>query len=321
VNNPVRLSVLGGAGFVGRALLQRAEQMQLASDHVRVLVRGAAPTSSLRAQLVIGELGPRPLPDDLFFEQPHVVVHLATKQIDRDGSGFDQNVEHARQLMANIGHSCRGVIYGSSASVYGRGPLQGVSEQAAERPDTALARSRRAAEQVIMEAARARGIDAYVLRPRFLVGQGDRFFLPGLRRLFQRGIGLGTGRQELTVIDVADYAEIILWLARMMIDADQPTVRALNVGYRSPVRLSELAGALDATPKLWLPVPQRALFALRSVGSTRATALAGKLELIAQSHVLDVGALAELASRVGVRGAALVARDPRLVLARAAAQL
>jgi nucleoside-diphosphate-sugar epimerase len=260
------------------------------------------------------------LPASLFPREPYVVVHVASKQIDRDGSGFDAvNVGGTRALLGALTPACRGVIYGSSISVYGQGAQEGNDEDAPLSPDTPLARSRVDAERAIFDAARSRGFDAFALRPRFILGRGDRFTLPGLVRLFARGISLGSGAQAFTIVDVADYAEVVLRLADRI--ARGETARgqcaALHVGYRRAVTLDEIHRTLScAFPlprvRVRVPVTPRITRTLARVPSASVRAATTKLELMGLSHRVSVGRLA------GQIGGDLVDRDPLLTLQSAA---
>src|SRR5262245_46464626 len=122
----VRVVLLGSTGFVGTAILH-ALQSRGSQAQVRALARGAGRIRMPGVEVIEGDI--ESLPEKLFFSEPHVVVHFATKQIDSDGSGFERtNVEGTKRLMSRLPASCLGVIYGSSASVYGQGAQSGLRE-------------------------------------------------------------------------------------------------------------------------------------------------------------------------------------------------
>src|SRR5262249_37875656 len=132
------------------------------------------------------------LPANLAPSEPFVLVHFAVKNIDREGTGFEAtNVEATRTLLRSLGGGLEGILYGSSMAVYGQGEQTGVSEASEPRPGTQLARSRWQAESLVLEHARARGISAVTLRPRFVLGEGDRFVLPSVAKALQRGVEIG----------------------------------------------------------------------------------------------------------------------------------
>ncbi|MEW9899305.1 NAD(P)-dependent oxidoreductase [Chitinivorax sp. PXF-14] len=317
----LHILLLGASGFVGRALLREFASMPAGSVRVRALLRApdALPDypflDKVRGDLARPPLGLEP-------EQPYVLVHFAVKQIDHDGTGFiATNVDATRRLLRGLGPRLRGVIYGSSMSVYGQDEQDGISEIAAPNPGTALAHSRHLAERLVGNVARQREIPAYLLRPRFVLGEGDRFVLPSLARMVQKRVRIGSGRQRFSVIDVDDYACAISRLAQRIIAGAPgavPKQEVLNVGYGQPVAcadlLDELAAALDAPKAIWrLPVSRRLTLTLRRLPFSGSTALATRLELVGLPHWGEVDALGELVGRD------LTSRDP-LAAVRSAAR-
>jgi len=317
---PIRLLLLGGSGFVGSALLRELASLPLGSVHARALLRRPdAVADRPFLEKVAGSL--ESPPSDLAPREPYVLVHLAVKQIDADGTGYDAtNVGATRAMLASLRGPPAGILYGSSMSVYGQAAQDGVSEDAPLVADTALGKSRALAEAEVETFAAARGLSAFAMRPRFVLGEGDRFVLPALAKLARRRVALGTGEQRFSIIDVADYARVILLLAHHALEApgaDKARVRAFNVGYTRPVSFREigdaLAGALDAKPpRFRVPVSRTITRMLHGVG---AAAVATRLELVGLSHWGDVGALA------GAIGESVLGQDPLPVLARAAARL
>ncbi|MDC0712505.1 NAD(P)-dependent oxidoreductase [Stigmatella sp. ncwal1] len=283
--------LLGATGMVGQALLR-----QRGAHPVHALVR----TPDGRdwgdgVHVVRGDL--HGIPEALFPSRPYVVVHFATKQRDPDGTGFERtNVEGTQRLLERLSGDCRGVIHGSSMSVYGPGPHSGVTEDAPLAPLTPLARSRAAAEALITRHAVEAGLHAALLRPRFLLGRGDRFVLPTVVKLLKRRLQLGGDAVACSVIDVDDFGEIIWRLARRMVETSCPEQRAYNVACSRPLVRSEFLGtvrqALDLPwPLVTVSVPEGLLRTLREAPSRRAQAVAERLELMTRSQCLDVSRL------------------------------
>jgi nucleoside-diphosphate-sugar epimerase len=310
----IRVALLGGSAF-----LRRLARHSDGAVEVRALVREAAqlaPTPWLTP--VLGALPDR-LPDELFFDSPHVVVHLATKQRDDDGTGFEETNERGTErVLATMPTSCVGVLYGSSLSVCGQGEKHFVDERAPVRPETALAASRAAVESAVFEEAARRGISGLCFRPRFVLGQGDRFTLRGLQRLYESAATLGDGRQRFSIIDVDDYADVLWrsigrvleWTAR-----SEPRRMPVHVAYRRPIAFAEIEGALAqrfGTRRTRWRVPTNAAFcwALRAIPSRSARSAAVKVELFGRPQLADCSALAELV------GEDLVDRDPFEVVHR-----
>jgi len=79
---------------------------------------------------------------------------------------------------------------------------------------------------------------------------------------------VGSGQQTYSVIDVDDYAEMILRLAQQILRGqheDQKTGKAFNVGYRQPLSLSEIITSICETmglaqPKKKIPIHPSFLF-------------------------------------------------------------
>ena len=289
----LNIVLLGSTGFVGSAVL-RAALARGAS--ISTLVRSSATKLPEGIRVIQGAL-PQ-IPETLFPDAPCVVIHLASKQIDRDGTGYQENVSNAEALMRALPPQVRGIIFGSSMSVYGQGSQIDVSETTPLRPQTPLALVRAASEQVIAEGAAARGIAAWRLRPRFVIGKGDQHTVPGLLKLARRRLCPGNGKQALAMVDVDDYAQLILHLAQALANNDAPQGGALNISYAHAPTLAELLAAaqelLGMAPG-WrrLPLWEPLLAALRHLPPTRD--LATKLELIGLNHTSQPGRLAEVA--------------------------
>lgn len=276
--------VLGGTGFVGSAILEKCQAAGLATT---ALVRKPAQAAILPEGVtaVVGEVNA--LPMGLLPSRPHVVAHFGTKQVNRDHTGFERvNVEGTRQLLAMANRHTKGIIYGSSMGVYGGGAQHQAREAVAPRPETLLSKSLAAAEALVMEKARAMDIWGIPLRPRFILGPGDRYVLPALRKLGALRIGLIGGNPRYSVIHVDDYADIVVRLALHMAQPGQPAQqRPLNIGYRRPLGLREIWHACGLQPPRWgLPLNGRLPQWLARSGSHRLRRLADKIKLIGLSH-------------------------------------
>jgi nucleoside-diphosphate-sugar epimerase len=324
--------LLGGSGFVGSALLREFARMPGGSVRVRALLRTPAAVpdypflekieGSLESAAALQQL------QTLEPDAPYILLHFAIKQIDSDHSGFGAiNVDATAQLLGCLSSSLAGVIYGSSMSVYGQGNQDGVSETQAAQPETALALSRHQAEQIISHAAQARNIPAWLLRPRFVLGQGDRFVLPGLCRMVQKRMSIGNGQQRFSIIDVADYARIIIRLSQLAAGPESgpgatqgaasqamASQRALHVGYASPLSLNEITQQIRQQHKLQaarvsLPAAPWLRKLLRLLPGAGGDKLATQIELIGLPHWGKTDALQSLI------GPDLLNRNPLAVLA------
>jgi len=311
---PLRLVLVGSTGVTGTAILRAARGIE-----VRALVR--SDTARLGDHPCTKVLGALPdVPPTLFPDAPHVLLHFAGATSDRTLYSA-VNVEGTRALMEALSPSCLGVIYGSSLSVVGSGAQRRVDEDEAVAPDTELARSRAQAERIVLEGAAKRGISAFVLRPRFLLGDGDQTTLPAMLRFARWGVSIGPGTQEFSVIDLDDYAAIVVALARRIVERaelGEPVQTPLHVGYAQPISFDAIHTALAEVfllpaRKLRIPVPPRLTRALVRVPVV--SDVATKLALVGLDHHADVS---RLSSEIGD---AIVARDPRHVVARVARSL
>ncbi|MBN8225988.1 NAD(P)-dependent oxidoreductase [Corallococcus macrosporus] len=284
----------GATGMVGQAFLR-----QRGAHPVHALVRSPDGRDfGDGVHVVRGDL--HGIPEALFPPYPYVVLHLAMKQRDTNHTGFERtNVDGTRRLLTRLRGDCRGVLLGSSMSVYGPGPHRGVKEEHPLRPITALARSRVAAEDVVTEHAVRTGMHAALLRPRFLLGRGDRFVLPAMVKLLKQGVQVGDDRVGCSVIDVDDLARILWRLASRMVETPHPEQQALNVAYARPLLRGEFLGTVAQRlglerPAVKVRVPGALLRVMREVPSRRARAMAERLELLTHSQCLDVSRLVKV---------------------------
>lgn len=306
---PPAIVLLGGSGFVGDAVL-RALYERPAPVHVlvhRQPLRHAPPGLQMHHGAIDA------LPPGLLPTQPHVVIHCASKQIDSDGSGYGINLRGVEALGAALTAQTRAVLFLSSFSVYGEGTQRDIDEAATLRPGTALARSRADCERRLATLCAARGCALYVLRTRFVLGEGDRYVLPGIVAALRRGLMPGSGAQRYSCIDVADLAQLLLQLAARAQPADG--LQVCNAAYARPIAMREIAELWASSearpiPARHLPLSETALRLLARVpvGSIQRTAT--KLQLVGLDHYGRVDRLAALLPQA----AALLQRDPREVV-------
>lgn len=315
MDKDIKIVLIGGTGYVGNALIRNLEQKHENLCNVHALVRGKKNRIRTKvAKTFLGALSS--IPRELFPEEPYVVVHFGTKQVDRDNAGFwKNNVEGTRNLMASLTEHCVGVIYGSSMSVYGQGEQIRVKESQNLAPGTALAKSRVEAERIIELEAKTRGCTALILRPRYIVGEGDRYTIPGIAGILRKGISLRNGGVMYSVIDVDDYARIILGLANK-VEKSSPIQRSFNVGYRKAISFSAMEKIVikeinAPMPRMRLPAVKHFIPLIKKLPGRRAASITTKLELLALSHYGNVERLQEFL------GDDVLDRDPKKVLAEA----
>ncbi len=287
------LVLIGGTGYVGATVLRRLIKA-CPESRVRVLARKLPPRRAPGIRWVPCAL-PQ-VPNGAFPPRPYLLVHLATRQIDPDGTGFvATNVAGTLNLLRKCDANLRGVVYGSSASVYGQGPLQPAMEVDRPNPVTPLASSRRAAEKVILKMATERGFGAYLCRPRFIIGGGDRFLAPALIRFAGMRLA-GSQAVSYSFIHVDDYAEVILFLLRRLATQDangiKPERLAVNVAYSAALTQEQVLSTVRSMAGLHRPLvrlrcPRSLLAGLRALPGRRPDRLATRLELLMQDQVLS----------------------------------
>ncbi|MGY4829718.1 NAD-dependent epimerase/dehydratase family protein [Sphaerotilaceae bacterium SBD11-9] len=289
--HPLRVVLLGASGFIGSAVLRQLEGL---AGECRVLVHRTRPP--VLPEVAVAHSGSlTDLPAGLWPAAPHVVIHCASKQIDDDRSGFAINLQGIEHLCEQVTPCTRAVLFVSSCSVYGDGAQRGVTEDAPLRPATPLARSRAQCEARLARLAATGHCRVELFRPRFVLGQGDRHVLPGLARLARRGFTLGHAQQRFSVIDVDDFARILLARAQAALLAG-PGCEVFNVGCLRPLALHEilqvLAGQIGVPPPRWrIPVHPLLLKALAWLPGRAAQGLLQRLRLMGLDHHLDVSRL------------------------------
>ena len=206
--------VLGGAGFVGRALVKRLRHDGLA---VRALVRSTTSRAELLAregvELVQGDFAdPRCV--EAALEGIQHVYHLARGS----GSSWAEclllDVEPTRRLAAAC--LARGVwlYYTSSIAIYAGGRSGDVVTESTPPSPQAMrislyARTKVASEQLLARMHIERGLNVVVFRPGIVIGAGGTALHPGLGTWPSASLchPWGDGRNGLPFVLVEDCAD------------------------------------------------------------------------------------------------------------------
>lgn len=285
--------LLGATGMVGRNVLEYLQKTE-ASTFVHALVRPGNPAiDNPKVKTFFGDM--EHLPKGLIPEERHVIVHYASKQRDTDGSGYRVNLEGLQNLCRHVNSNTAGIIYGSSASVYGQGNQYNLPESGFLNPQTELAKMRLLCEQELMAQAFRQHFTLYLLRPRFMIGPGDRYIIPYLQKQADKRLCCGMGRQRYTFISTCDYAKIIVNLGEKAWERSlngAPVSKALNVGYREGVYIKDIEKLLQKGRKGKIRIPA-GLMVFLSGKMFHDTDRKTKAELFGYSHYLNVSALEE----------------------------
>ncbi|WP_051864742.1 NAD-dependent epimerase/dehydratase family protein [Streptosporangium roseum] len=271
----VTVLVTGAGGFVGSAVVRAlaaepgvsarllAHRRPVAADRPGdVVTADLADASSLRGRL----------------DGADVIIHAAS-EVGSDPARCERvNVLGTRNLVEEAERAgVRHLVHVSTAAVHGLGPHRGLPEGSPPAPVSPASRSRREAERLTAAAG------AVILRPFFVYGEGDRWYVPGLLRLLttRPGTWFDGGRAQHSVVAVDDLA------AMAVAAAVRPVPFAGGVPFHvcepQPVSVRAVAAVLAGMFGLTVPtlsVPWRlARQALRNRPGYR------RAELLAEDHV------------------------------------
>ncbi|MFO0850939.1 MAG: NAD-dependent epimerase/dehydratase family protein [Gemmataceae bacterium] len=264
---PADVLVLGGTGFIGRALVRR-----LAADgrRVRALVRDPAGIPAELAakgvQVVPGDLG---TPGDLAAAVAGVdrVVNLARSQSRTWGEYLRQDVDAARA----VGEACvaarvRRLVYTGTTDSYYSGDDQVITEDTPLDPRlhrrNLYAQAKARAEAALTDLARTAGLPLVVARPAIVIGPGADphhwgvAFWPAADACRY----WGAGDNPLPLVLVDDVADA---LARCL-DRDEATGQVFNLAADPGVSARRYVAALSDALATWIdarPTPTWRYFA------------------------------------------------------------
>lgn len=244
--------VTGGSGFVGRRLIPALRERGIT---VRALARSEA------AQRAVREAGAEPVAGDLdggpgleaALAGCDTAFHLAAvTDLSKSRAEFMRvNVDATRALCAAARAAKVRLVHCSTEAVLvGAGPIVRADETrpSPPRPVGLYPLTKMLAEREVLGAV-AQGLDAVIVRPRFIWGRGDTTLLPRLAAAIESGrwAWIGGGDQLTSTCHVANACEGLMLAAErgrageiyFITDGEPLSVREM---------ITALAGTLGLTP-------------------------------------------------------------------------
>jgi nucleoside-diphosphate-sugar epimerase len=214
----VTVFVTGGTGLVGEPVVKALRGRGLV---VNALVRsesGAARMRTLGASPVFGAVEDPRVWESI--QEAGGIIHCAALVAARTPwqTFFQVNVEGTRLAAAAAHRLGARLVHVSSVAVYGR---QASDEPPGSRREGSAfgpldghdyyARSKRLAEAMV-RAEVARGLEAVILRPCVVYGEGDRLFLPRMAAVARHGWlpRIGAGNLAMALVHADSVAEAAL---------------------------------------------------------------------------------------------------------------
>ena len=287
--------VTGADGFLGRHVVRRYGD-DPTGPPLRILVRKVQPDRRQDIEVVTGDLG-----DEASLRRAvegiDTVVHLASKNIDHDGSGYAEvNVEGTRRLcQAAAAAGVSRLVYVSSVGVYGHGTRRDADESTPVRPDSPFSRSKAAAEAIVLDQHDRGALTAVILRHRFVYGDGDRSLIPALARTAKKlPVWISGGRARTSVVLADDFAEVIRRVVALPAEVFAESEPVFHVTDGCPIAYRELVAAscrlfgVDP-PRFSIPfalayMPVRAVELLRVTDPETASISSIRLKLVGRDN-------------------------------------
>ena len=286
-----KIILAGGSGFLGRAL---AAHFRQAGREVVILSRAPRPAAGgVRERL----WDARTLGEWLVeLEDATAVINLTGKSVNcrytsrNRAEILDSRVDATRVLGEAIGRCAqppRVWLNAGAATIYPQTfdhdwDEQGELDRVAEAEDPFSVEVALVWENAL-EQARTPGTRKVVLRLAMVLGQADNSVFPVLRRLVRLGLGgrMGSGRQFVSWIHVADFCRAVEWLI-----AHETIAGPVNLTAPGPVTNTEMMRTLRQLCRVPLGLPAAAW--MLEIG---ALLLRTETELILKSRRVIPGAL------------------------------
>lgn len=211
-----KVLVIGGAGFIGRALV---EKLVAYAASVRLLVRGSVSRSLAASTLEIvhGDF----TSDDAIeraLDRVEVVYHLARGFGPSKSEYEEQDIAPTRRLAeACLRHGVRRLIYTSSIAIYYAGrPEDTITEETTSHPGVLrtnnYAHTKARCERLLLEMHRNKGLPVVITRPGIVIGRGGKPLHGGLGQWHHDSVfePFGPGDTPLPIVLVGDLTDALV---------------------------------------------------------------------------------------------------------------
>ncbi len=210
MSEPSTFLVTGGGGFLGFAIV---ELLVKKGHRVKSFSRGFYP--ELEAIGVTQVRGDISNPDDVdrAVQGSHVVFHVAARPgvWGKYEDYYNTNTLGTKNVVdACLKHKVRHMIHTSSPSVvFTAGDMEGADESTpyTETFHTAYIKTKKLAEDIVLEAVREKGLKAVILRPHLIWGPRDNHLVPRVISRAKRLVKVGNRNNLVDTLYIDNGAQ------------------------------------------------------------------------------------------------------------------
>lgn len=235
-SGPSRVLLIGATGFIGSRILK---SLQTRTDALVTILarRPEALPHQLQAWAVQGDLG-EPTTLDHAVRTMDIVINAASYIGSDPKLSREVNYEGTLALI----RACKRAridrfVQLSTTSIYGTGPHRAaLPGELPYHPESITSRSRAAADQAVL------GAGGITVRTNLVHGAGDRWFIPGVIRMFRTlGSHIDNGQALLSLMDAETLGDLVAALAL----TPHPVTGAFHAAYPEPTSLAHLLGEIE----------------------------------------------------------------------------